>query len=101
MPSGAAHRTVQADQLCPTCPYFLPTPTDVTTPVGIPANLTCGVRQLGDKKVTCLRGTWLVHGPSLPGQEREGSWEKRKDERKERRKEGREKEGNEEGTEFG
>ncbi|XP_063883103.1 kin of IRRE-like protein 3 isoform X2 [Scylla paramamosain] len=55
MPSGAAHRTVQADQLCPTCPYFLPTPTDVTTPVGIPANLTCGVRQLGDKKVSWIR----------------------------------------------
>ncbi|XP_050690438.1 uncharacterized protein LOC126982437 [Eriocheir sinensis] len=52
---GAAHRTLEADQLCPTCPYFLPTSVEITTPVGIPANLTCGVRQLGDKKVSWIR----------------------------------------------
>ncbi|XP_050708764.1 uncharacterized protein LOC126993637, partial [Eriocheir sinensis] len=53
--TGAAHRTLEADQFCPTCPYFLPTSVEVTTPVGIPANLTCGVRQLGDKKVSWIR----------------------------------------------
>lgn len=49
--TGAIHRTLEAEQLCPTCPYFLPTPIEVTAPVGISANLTCGVRNLGDKKV--------------------------------------------------
>ncbi|XP_069941787.1 zwei Ig domain protein zig-8-like [Cherax quadricarinatus] len=40
---------------CPTCPYFLPTPAEVTTPEGIPANLTCGVRLLADRKVSWIR----------------------------------------------
>ncbi|XP_071534656.1 hemicentin-2-like isoform X2 [Panulirus ornatus] len=52
---GAAHITPEVDAHCPTCPYFLPTPTEVTTPEGVPANLTCGVRHLGDRKVSWIR----------------------------------------------
>ncbi|XP_071534662.1 uncharacterized protein [Panulirus ornatus] len=53
--TGAAHITPEVDAHCPTCPYFLPTPTEVTTPEGVPANLTCGVRHLGDRKVSWIR----------------------------------------------
>nr|XP_045615402.1 hemicentin-1-like [Procambarus clarkii] len=53
--NGAAHVTPEAGAHCPTCPYFLPTPTEVTTPEGIPANLTCGVRLLADRKVSWIR----------------------------------------------
>ncbi|XP_071534548.1 protein amalgam-like isoform X2 [Panulirus ornatus] len=53
--NGAAHMTPDVGAHCPTCPYFLPTPTEVTTPEGVPANLTCGVRHLGDRKVSWIR----------------------------------------------
>ncbi|KAK8377301.1 hypothetical protein O3P69_013736 [Scylla paramamosain] len=40
---------------CRGCPYFLATPTHVTTPVGEAVNLTCGVRMLGDRQVSWIR----------------------------------------------
>ncbi|XP_050715524.1 uncharacterized protein LOC126998143 isoform X2 [Eriocheir sinensis] len=40
---------------CPTCPYFLNTTREVTTPEGVPANLTCGVKNLFDRKVSWIR----------------------------------------------
>ncbi|XP_069166034.1 uncharacterized protein [Procambarus clarkii] len=40
---------------CLTCPYFLNTTTHVTTSLGVPANLTCGVRNLVDRKVSWIR----------------------------------------------
>ncbi|KAK3850877.1 hypothetical protein Pcinc_042442 [Petrolisthes cinctipes] len=52
---GSAHVPPDLNAPCPTCPYFLPTRADVKTPVGIPANLTCGVRLLGDRKVSWIR----------------------------------------------
>ncbi|XP_071539147.1 uncharacterized protein [Panulirus ornatus] len=44
-----------APDRCRKCPYFLSTPTHITTPVGAAANLTCGVRTLGDRKVSWIR----------------------------------------------
>ncbi|CAL4093770.1 unnamed protein product, partial [Meganyctiphanes norvegica] len=40
---------------CPYCPYFLSTSTTVTTSRGIRANLTCGVQNVGDRKVSWIR----------------------------------------------
>ncbi|KAK4290234.1 hypothetical protein Pmani_036851, partial [Petrolisthes manimaculis] len=40
---------------CRGCPYFLNTPTHIVTAVGNPANLTCGVRNLGDRRVSWIR----------------------------------------------
>ncbi|XP_071518932.1 lachesin-like isoform X2 [Panulirus ornatus] len=40
---------------CYTCPYFLNTPTRVITSQGVAANLTCGVRNLVDRKVSWIR----------------------------------------------
>ncbi|KAA0184589.1 hypothetical protein HAZT_HAZT002441 [Hyalella azteca] len=40
---------------CPQCPYFLPTPLNASTSVGAAVNLTCGIRHLGDSKVSWIR----------------------------------------------
>ncbi|XP_071524894.1 hemicentin-1-like [Panulirus ornatus] len=40
---------------CRGCPYFLNTPIHITTAVGDAANLTCGVRMLGDRQVSWIR----------------------------------------------
>ncbi|XP_042205935.1 uncharacterized protein LOC121855134 [Homarus americanus] len=42
-------------ETCDTCPYFLNTTVHVTTSQGVPANLTCGVRNLVDRKVSWIR----------------------------------------------
>ncbi|XP_068237427.1 uncharacterized protein [Palaemon carinicauda] len=53
---GEAHRTSEgSNRACPMCPYFINTPTNVTAPQGLPANLTCGVRNLSDRKVSWIR----------------------------------------------
>ncbi|XP_047468871.1 uncharacterized protein LOC125025044 isoform X2 [Penaeus chinensis] len=56
---GAAHRSGEqgggGPSRCDTCPYFLNTSTLVTTSQSIPTNLTCGVRNLGDRKVSWIR----------------------------------------------
>ncbi|XP_068238752.1 hemicentin-1-like [Palaemon carinicauda] len=40
---------------CTGCPYFLETPSHIKTAVGDAANLTCGVRSLGDRQVSWIR----------------------------------------------
>ncbi|XP_066965331.1 uncharacterized protein [Macrobrachium rosenbergii] len=53
---GEAHRMSDgSDRACPVCPYFINTPTNVTAPQGMSANLTCGVRNLSDRKVSWIR----------------------------------------------
>nr|XP_053637332.1 uncharacterized protein LOC128692286 [Cherax quadricarinatus] len=55
---GVAHPPPTPSPLpahCRGCPYFLPTPTNITTAVGAAANLTCGVRMLGDRQVSWIR----------------------------------------------
>ncbi|KAK7070055.1 hypothetical protein SK128_012418, partial [Halocaridina rubra] len=44
-----------AKESCHYCPYFISARTHVTAPQGSPANLTCGVRNLMDRKVSWIR----------------------------------------------
>ncbi|XP_076033802.1 uncharacterized protein LOC143020847 [Oratosquilla oratoria] len=40
---------------CPTCPHFLPTKSHVTASVGLMTNLSCGVRNLDNSRVSWIR----------------------------------------------
>ncbi|XP_063589785.1 protein turtle homolog A-like [Penaeus indicus] len=52
----SAHLPAEPNPIrCPGCPYFLDTPTHLVTAVGAAANLTCGVRMLGDRQVSWIR----------------------------------------------
>ncbi|XP_042871907.1 uncharacterized protein LOC122253153 [Penaeus japonicus] len=53
---GSAHLPPEPNPIrCSGCPYFLDTPTHLITAVGAAANLTCGVRMLGDRQVSWIR----------------------------------------------
>ncbi|KAF2358661.1 Immunoglobulin V-set domain [Trinorchestia longiramus] len=55
MVRGAAHGPPYPPGKCPKCPHFLPTPLEAKTSVGAAVNLTCGIRYLGDSKVSWIR----------------------------------------------
>ena len=46
---------VQSPRRCLKCPYFLHVPNVIETAIGMVANFTCGVRNLGGRQVSCNR----------------------------------------------